>query len=68
METRSNHVLVGAVVLILLVMLALFTVWIAWKQRGGYPLAKIFHFEGNRDAVRRQAVHAALRGLPNSLA
>jgi len=29
METRSNHVLVGAVVLILLAMLALFTVWIA---------------------------------------
>ena len=29
METRSNHILVGAVVLILLAMLALFTVWIA---------------------------------------
>ena len=29
METRSNHVLVGAVVLILLLVLALFTVWIA---------------------------------------
>ena len=29
METRSNHVLVGAIVLILLAMLALFTVWIA---------------------------------------
>ena len=29
METRSNHVLVGAVVLILLAMLAVFTVWIA---------------------------------------
>ena len=29
METRSNHVLVGAVVLILLAILALFTVWIA---------------------------------------
>jgi len=29
METRSNHVLVGAVVLILLVLLALFTVWLA---------------------------------------
>jgi len=29
METRSNHVLVGAVVLILLALLALFTVWIA---------------------------------------
>ena len=29
METRSNHVLVGAVVLILLGVLALFTIWIA---------------------------------------
>ncbi|TPG42430.1 MCE family protein [Sphingomonas koreensis] len=29
METRSNHVLVGAVVLILLLVLALFTVWLA---------------------------------------
>lgn len=29
METRSNHVLVGAVVLILLAMLALFTIWLA---------------------------------------
>lgn len=29
METRSNHVLVGAVVLILLALLALFTVWLA---------------------------------------
>ena len=29
METRSNHVLVGAVVLILLAVLAIFTVWIA---------------------------------------
>jgi phospholipid/cholesterol/gamma-HCH transport system substrate-binding protein len=29
METRSNHVLVGAVVLILLAVLALFTAWIA---------------------------------------
>lgn len=29
METRSNHVLVGSVVLILLLMLALFFVWLA---------------------------------------
>lgn len=29
METRSNHVIVGAVVLILLAVLAIFTVWIA---------------------------------------
>lgn len=39
------------------------TVWIAWKHRGGYPTAQLFHFAGDRDAVRRQTVAAGLRGL-----
>jgi nicotinamide-nucleotide amidase len=39
------------------------TVWIGWKRRGGYPQAEIFHFDGDREAVRRQTVAAALRGL-----
>lgn len=39
------------------------TVWIAWKRRGGYPRAEVFHFDGDRDAVRRQTVAAALHGL-----
>jgi nicotinamide-nucleotide amidase len=39
------------------------TVWIAWKRRGGYPRAEVFHFEGDREAVRRQTVAAALRGM-----
>jgi nicotinamide-nucleotide amidase len=39
------------------------TVWIAWKRRGGYPTAVTFHFDGDRDAVRRQSVAAALHGL-----
>jgi nicotinamide-nucleotide amidase len=39
------------------------TVWIAWKRRGGYPTAEVFHFDGDREAVRRQTVAAALRGL-----
>jgi len=39
------------------------TVWIAWKRRGGYPDARVFHFDGGRDAVRRQTVVAALEGL-----
>lgn len=39
------------------------TVWIAWKRRGGYPHAEVFHFPGDRDAVRRQTVAAALQGL-----
>jgi nicotinamide-nucleotide amidase len=39
------------------------TVWLGWKRRGGYAHAQIFHFEGDRDAVRKQTVAAALRGL-----
>ncbi len=39
------------------------TVWIAWKRRGGYPKAELFHFGGDREAVRRQTVAAALCGL-----
>ena len=39
------------------------TVWIGWKRRGGYARAEIFHFDGDRDDVRRQTVAAALRGL-----
>ena len=39
------------------------TVWIGWKRRGGYPKAQVFHFDGDRDDVRRQTVAAALEGL-----
>ncbi|MFT3756270.1 MAG: CinA family protein [Pseudoxanthomonas sp.] len=39
------------------------TVWIAWKRRGGYARAEVFHFDGDREAVRRQTVAAALQGL-----
>ena len=38
-------------------------VWIGWKRRGGYPRAEVFHFDGDREAVRRQTVAAALTGL-----
>lgn len=38
-------------------------VWIGWKRRGGYAKAEAFSFAGDRDAVRRQTVEAALRGL-----
>jgi nicotinamide-nucleotide amidase len=44
------------------------TVWLAWKRRGGYPKAEVFHFDGDREAVRRQTVEAALRGLGTLLA
>ncbi len=39
------------------------TVWIAWKRRGGYAAAEVFHFGGDREAVRRQTVGQALRGV-----
>jgi nicotinamide-nucleotide amidase len=39
------------------------TVWIGWKRRGGYARAEVFLFEGDREAVRRQTVAAALHGL-----
>ncbi|GAB3040132.1 MULTISPECIES: CinA family protein [Oleiagrimonas] len=43
------------------------TVWIGWKRRGGYARAELFHFEGDRDAVRRQTVAAALDGVRQTL-
>ena len=39
------------------------TVWIGWKRRGGYARAELFQFAGDREAVRRQTVEAALKGL-----
>ena len=53
METRSNHVLVGTVVLILLAMLALFTVWIA--RLGGTS-------EKEYDIFFKQSVDGLARG------
>ena len=53
METRSNHVLVGAVVLILLAAVALFTMWIA--RLGGTQ-------EKEYDIFFRQSVDGLARG------
>lgn len=39
------------------------TIWIGWKRRGGYARAQQFHFDGDREAVRRQTVAAALIGV-----
>ncbi|HEY4555166.1 MAG TPA: CinA family protein, partial [Lysobacter sp.] len=44
------------------------TVWLAWKRRGGYARAEGFHFDGDRDAVRRRTVECALLGLLEQLA
>jgi nicotinamide-nucleotide amidase len=38
-------------------------VWIAWALRDEPAQAEQFNFAGNREAVRRQAVDTALRGL-----
>jgi nicotinamide-nucleotide amidase len=43
------------------------TVWVGWKRRGGYAHARMFHFPGDREAVRRQTVAAALEGLRETL-
>lgn len=43
------------------------TVWIAWQWRGHDARAEAFRFDGDRDAVRRQAVAAALAGVQEIL-
>lgn len=43
------------------------TVWIAWQCRGGEARSELFHFDGDRDAVRRQTVAAALEGIQKIL-
>jgi nicotinamide-nucleotide amidase len=43
------------------------TVWVGWKRRGGYAHAQLFQFAGDREAVRRQTVAAALTGLRQTL-
>ncbi|MDT8387494.1 MAG: RNA 2',3'-cyclic phosphodiesterase [Thiogranum sp.] len=43
------------------------TVWLAWAGPGGWQQVRQFQFEGDRDAVRRQAVDAALDGLLEQL-
>lgn len=39
------------------------SVWIAWQRRGEPPRARLFHFQGDREAVRSQTVAAALDAL-----
>jgi nicotinamide-nucleotide amidase len=43
------------------------TVWIGWKRRGLEAHARLFHFGGDREAVRRQTVAAALSGIGEML-
>jgi len=44
------------------------TVWFAWSRKGHAPDAEAVCFRGDRDAVRRQSVALALRGLIERLA
>jgi nicotinamide-nucleotide amidase len=39
------------------------TVWLAWGLAGASPVSQLHQFDGERDAVRRQAVAAAMRGM-----
>ncbi len=39
------------------------TVCFGWALKGSDPVAKRMLFEGSREEIRRQAVHAALEGL-----
>jgi nicotinamide-nucleotide amidase len=38
-------------------------VWFAWAREGREPVARRLRFDGDREAVRRQAVQAAWEGL-----
>ena len=63
METRSNHVLVGAVVLILLAMLALFTVWLARINATQAKQYDIF-FKQSVDGLAKGSI-VAYSGVPS---
>ena len=43
------------------------TVWMAWAGPDNWRQAALYHFEGDREMVRRQAVAAALQGLLGQL-
>lgn len=39
------------------------TVWIGWQRRGSAARTQLFHFAGDREAVRRRTVAVALEGV-----
>lgn len=43
------------------------TVWINWSSRSGSSRSHRYQFAGDREAVRRQSIEAALRGLLDAL-
>lgn len=62
METRSNHILVGSVVLILLVAVAVFMVWLARVSDGGQKVYDIFFKQSVEGLARGSAV--SFSGVP----
>lgn len=44
------------------------TVYLAWALRDGLVHAHVYHFTGDREAVRRQTVAAALQGVLDGFA
>jgi len=44
------------------------TVWLAWELEGQSASSRCFHFQGDREAVRYQAIEAAIDGLLSQLA
>lgn len=63
METRSNHILVGGVVLALLAALALFTVWLAQLGAGGEKYYDIFFKQSVEGLSKGSAV--SFSGVPS---
>ena len=43
------------------------TVWLAWSGRDGATCTERCRFDGDREAVRRQAVARAIQGLDDLL-
>ncbi|HEV2567441.1 MlaD family protein [Sphingomonas sp.] len=62
METRSNHVLVGSVVLILLIATAIFTIWLARVADTEQKVYDIFFKQSVEGLARGSAV--SYRGVP----
>jgi phospholipid/cholesterol/gamma-HCH transport system substrate-binding protein len=62
METRSNHILVGAVVLILLIATAVFTVWLARVSDTSQKVYDIFFKQSVEGLARGSAV--SFSGVP----
>jgi len=44
------------------------TVWLSWQLEGRLASSRCFHFQGDREAVRYQAIEAAVDGLIKLLA